>query len=148
MKFKLLLALLLTVPFSGCAGFIADQVLDSATDNAIKLMEAEAKINKEKRAQSNVLVGRFKSLEMKTEQVREEDPSKIKREKKTVDGKIEVSLVVPTKTIKTCVVVFQDGREMSFRNIPLNEMEPGKRYIITYNGLNEITETSELTEKE
>lgn len=129
---------------SGCAGFIVDQVLDSATDNAIKLMEAEARINKEKRAESYTIEGRFKSLEMKTEEVPDEDPSKIKRQQKNVDGKIEASLELPKKTIKTCVITFQDGREKSFRNVPTSEMEAGKRYVITYNGMNEITQTTEV----
>ncbi|MBY0359747.1 MAG: hypothetical protein K2W82_17225 [Candidatus Obscuribacterales bacterium] len=146
MKFKLLIALLFVTSFSGCAGFIVDQVLDSATENAIKLMEAQAKIDKEKRAESYTIEGRFKSLEMKTETVQETDPSKIKREKKTVEGKTEVSLEVPTKTIKTCVIVFQDGRDMSFRNVPTREMEANKRYVITYNGLNEITQVVEAVD--
>lgn len=141
--FTLCFALFIICGMSGCAGFIADQIMDSATENAIKLMEAEAKISKEKRSESYTIEGRFQSLEMRTEKVAEEDPAKIQTTKKVDGNKVEMSLEMPSKTIKTCVVTFEDGREKAFRNVPAREMEKGKRYIITYNGMNEITQTVE-----
>lgn len=141
MKRIFLIALVAIIPtLAGCQGFIIDQVLDSATENAIKMMEAQEKINAEKRAQSFTLEGTFKSLEMKEKVVNVEDPSLIKATKKGNEAKVEI----PTKTIKTCVITFSDGREMEFRNIPSKGMVAGKKYLIKYNGLNEITDVQEL----
>ncbi|MBY0549979.1 MAG: hypothetical protein K2W95_22080 [Candidatus Obscuribacterales bacterium] len=123
---------------SGC-GLVYGPLIDKATDNMIKLMEAQAKIDKERRAESYTIEGRFKSVEMKTEEVPDNDPSKIE---KTQDGN-KVSVKTPVKKITTCVVTFEDGRQKSFRNVPSREMEKGKRYIITYNGLDEVTGVTE-----
>ena len=123
---------------SGC-GLIYGPLIDKAADNMIKVMEAQAKIDKERRAESYIIEGRFKSLEMKTEEVADNDPSKIE---KTQDGN-KVSVKTPTKKIITCVVTFEDGRQKTFRNVPSREMEKGKKYIITYNGLDEVTGVTE-----
>jgi hypothetical protein len=125
---------------SGCGVFVAGHLLDKATDNMVKLMEAEARIEKEKRAQSYTIEGRFGSLEMKEEQVPETDTAKI--EKKEENGKATVTR--PMRKVKTCVITFEDGRQKSFRTVPSSEMEKGKKYRITYNGMDEITSVNTL----
>lgn len=135
-RIALLLILTLTVPFAtGCGPWAAGHLLDKMTDNAIKMMEAQAKIEREKRAESYTIEGRFAGLEMQTTEVPETDPSKLQRKQ---EGN-KVTVEAPTRKIKTCIITFMDGREKEFRNVPPRELEPGKRYLITYNGLNEIT---------
>lgn len=134
-RIALVLLALGACSLSGCGAFMAGHLMDKATENMIKVMEAQAKIEKEKRAESYTIEGRFKSLEMKTEEVPDNDPNKIE---KTQDGN-KVSVKTPTRKITTCVVTFEDGRQKSFRNVPSRELEKGKKYVITYNGMDEVT---------
>lgn len=137
----LVLALIATLPFlSGCGALLAERLIDTATDNMIKLMEAEAKINAEKRALSYTVEGRFKELSMSEKVVPETDTSKIERKQ---DGST-TSIERPTKTIRTCLLTFADGRQVEFNNVPPKELVPGKKYLVTYNGLDEITAVHEL----
>lgn len=128
---------------SGCGFIAAGHLMDKASENMIKVMEAQARIEKEKRAESYTIEGRFKTLEMKTEEIEEIDASKFESDKSGKDAKPARK----KKTITTCNITFEDGRQKSFRTVPPQEMEQGKRYRINYNGMNEITGVSELPAK-
>lgn len=124
---------------AGCA----QMLMDNMTNNMIKMMEAQAKIDKEKRAESYTIEGRFKSIEMKTAVVADNDPSKVEKKQ---EGNT-YSVKAPTKTIPACVVRFEDGREKEFQSVSTKPMDVGKYYIIVYNGMNEIVSVTEATGK-
>lgn len=87
----------------GCGGFIAKQMMDAATDNTIKILEAEAKIEREKRQEKYTVEGEVAKIEMRDKEVADLDPKNMKRsEEKSEDGKsVKIKVEPGKKTIKT-----------------------------------------------
>lgn len=122
---------------TGCWGFQIKQIVDAASEAQIKQMEAQAKIDKEKRAEKYSVEGTVKTVEMREREVPDKANAKAK-ETKTEKG-VKVEWETPTKKVRYCVVLFADGREKEFDSIPSSPLDGGKYYRIEYNGMNEIT---------
>jgi len=131
---------LLAINLSGCGVWMAERVMNNMTDNTIKLMEAQAKIEREKRKESYTIEGVVATVKMGEKEVQDLDPKNIKKNKRVEGNKVEVQVEPGRKTIKTCIVVFEDGREKEFNSVPSMPLTKGMYYIITYNGMNEITQ--------
>lgn len=129
---------------NGCGAYMAKQMIDSVTESQIKLMEAQAKIDKEKRSEKHSVEGEVKSVSMRDLNVPNPDPNNVVVDKKENNNNVKVNVKQGVKTIRCCVVVFVDGREKEFNSIPLVPLNSGSYYKIDYNGMNEIVGVTKL----
>lgn len=130
-------AVLFAVCALGCGGFVAKQAMDSAAENTIKVMEAQAKIDKERRQESYAVEGVVRAVEMREKEVPDPDRTVTTEE---VKGKTVASTTTHrVKKVRYCVVLFADGREREFATVPDRPLTPGTYYVIRYNGMNEVT---------
>lgn len=138
-KLLLLSSLLIS---AGCADRMAARLMDSVADNAIKMMKAQAEIDKEKRKEVYEITGVVSKAEMDSKVVPDNNPDKLI---KTTDGN-KVKVEPGHKVVKIYKITFEDGREKQFDNIPNAPVYTGKNYIIRYNGMNEIISVQEIKE--
>jgi hypothetical protein len=107
----------------GCAGFQVKQIMDAATENQIKLMEAKAKIDKEKRQERYIIEGTVKSVKMKEKEIPDPDPTHLKQSKTEKDQ--EAKLIQPLIRVKYCLLfLLMVGRRSSIQ-FPPHLSHPG-----------------------
>ena len=123
-----------------CGVFVAERMMDKMTEMMEKMAELQLKIEKEQRAQIYTIEGVVSKVETLTVEREMEAAKEMEKELKS-DQNIKINT---KKTYKVYNVVFADGREKEFRTVPSKPLEAGVAYIITYNGMNEITEIKRL----
>ncbi len=146
MKRKLLCAMLALCAFIfvACAGFQVKQMAEGMADAQVKIMEAQAKIDKEKRQERYSIEGEVKTIEMREKDIPDPDPEKVKTEQEPTEKGVKIKVVQPPKKIKYCVVVFSDGREKEFQSVPNSPLNAGTYYKIEYNGMNEVVSVTKI----
>ncbi len=127
-----------------CAGFQVKQILDAATENQIKLMEAQAKIDAEKRKERHTIEGEVKTIEMREKDVPDPDPKNLQQRQQPTDNGVKAEIVQPKIKLKYCVVIFSDGREKEFQSVPTSPLNAGSYYKIEYNGMNEVVAVTKI----
>lgn len=144
MRFIAKLILLSSLLSLGCADRMIARMMDSATENAIKMMKVQAEIDKEKRKETYEITGIISKTEMQSKVVEDIDPNKLI---KTRDGN-NIKVEPGHKVVKTYKVTFEDGREKEFTGISPSPLVTGRNYLIRYNGMNEIINVVEQKEKQ
>lgn len=132
----------------GCGAFFAKPLMDAATDNTIKMMEAQAKIEREKRQERYFIEGEVQKVEMREKQIDDPDPAQLQKTQEKTENGIKMSVRPGKKTLKYCVVIFSDGREKEFNSVPTSPLNGGVYYKIEYNGMQEVVSVTKIEKKE
>lgn len=136
--------LLILIPLlfcSGCGVFVAERLIDKMADFAERMEKIDRERRAELRQQTFSMEGEVAKAEMIEKEV-EEDVHSFKN----VNGKEELVTEKKMTKKKVYTVFFTDGREKVF-SVPDKPLDAGKYYIIKYNGLDEITDISEVDKK-
>lgn len=134
------LALVSLLFSSGCGLIVAERMMDKMTEMMEKMAELQLKIEKERRSQIFTVEGKVLKVETRTIE-REMEAAKEMESELKADKNIKINT---KRTVKVYNIVFVDGREKEFSTIPSKPFEEGINYLITYNGMNEITEIKRL----
>jgi len=139
-KFFACVLVVLALLNCSCGVFVAERMMDKMTEMMEKMAELQLKIEKERRAQIYTIEGVVAKVEMLTVERELEAAKEMDKELKA-----EKNIKINTKrTYKVYNVIFEDGREKEFSAVPSKPLEAGVAYIITYNGMNEITEIKKV----
>lgn len=137
-----LAALSLTV--LGCTGFMTKQTVDAVVDGQIRLMEAQAKIDREKRQERYTIEGLVRAVEMREKEIPDPDPTHLRKKEEPTEKGVRVAVEQPKIKVKHCVVIFEDGREKEFRSVPPVPLGAGVYYRVEYNGMQEVVSVTQL----
>lgn len=148
MRYLIALCVLCFLP--GCIQYKAFETIDKMMAMAERIEMRRMELEAEARKQTDTIEGVVVKTEMvekiisvKLDADSKREIEELKKQIKELDDHPNVEfkgdLPETEKTVKVCVVTFEDGREKEFAKVPAKPFVKGDYYIIEYNGMDEIT---------